>query len=179
MFSRRDMLAMSAAGAVMTANAARAASSAIRTCRRGALSTPRSGNLGKSQGSRPAIGSQFPSAQFPPATDVGGMPMDWTSFNNARKRVQGLRMHDGVQYRPECDGDRFQYRRYRLRQEKSGRYVANVGGNGLQFIGIFSAFHYEEISLSSGLTHTPPALVTQHLNVDQAIMAKWPDDTPA
>jgi hypothetical protein len=35
-----------------------------------------------------AIGNQFPSAQFPLATDVGGMPMDGASFNNASKRVQ-------------------------------------------------------------------------------------------
>ena len=36
----------------------------------------------------PVIGSQFPSAQFPPPTDVSDMPMFWASFNNAPKRVQ-------------------------------------------------------------------------------------------
>lgn len=35
-----------------------------------------------------AIGGQFPSAQFPPPTDVSDMPMFWASFNNAPKRVQ-------------------------------------------------------------------------------------------
>ena len=36
----------------------------------------------------PVIASQFPSAQFPPPTDVGDLPMFWASFNNAPKRVQ-------------------------------------------------------------------------------------------
>ena len=36
----------------------------------------------------PAIGGQFPSAQFPPPTDVSDMPHFWASFNNAAKRVQ-------------------------------------------------------------------------------------------
>jgi oxalate decarboxylase len=35
-----------------------------------------------------AIGNQFPSAQSPPATDVGDLPMFWASFNNAPKRIQ-------------------------------------------------------------------------------------------
>lgn len=34
------------------------------------------------------IGGQFPSAQSPPPTDVGGMPTTWASFNNAAKRIQ-------------------------------------------------------------------------------------------
>jgi oxalate decarboxylase len=46
----------------------------------------------------------------------------------------------------------------------------------LQFIGVFRASHYEEISLSNWLTHTPPALVAQHLNVDEATIAEWPDN---
>jgi oxalate decarboxylase len=36
----------------------------------------------------PAIASQFPSPQSPPATDVGSMPLPWASFNNAPKRIQ-------------------------------------------------------------------------------------------
>jgi len=35
----------------------------------------------------PAIASQFPSPQSPPATDVGSMPLPWASFNNAPKRT--------------------------------------------------------------------------------------------
>jgi oxalate decarboxylase len=34
------------------------------------------------------LASQFPSFQNPPATNVNGMPLCWTSFNNAHKRYQ-------------------------------------------------------------------------------------------
>jgi oxalate decarboxylase len=59
-----------------------------------------------------------------------------------------------------------------------GHYVENVGDTDLQFIGVFRAPRYEEVSLSNWLTHTPPALVAQHLNVDEATIAKWPDNGP-
>ncbi len=59
-----------------------------------------------------------------------------------------------------------------------GHYVENVGDTDLQFIGVFRAPRYEEISLSNWLTHTPPKLVAQHLNVDEASIAKWPDNSP-
>jgi oxalate decarboxylase len=36
----------------------------------------------------PALMSQFPSFQDPPATDINGMPLFWASFNNAHKRYQ-------------------------------------------------------------------------------------------
>jgi oxalate decarboxylase len=36
----------------------------------------------------PTLASQFPSAQSPPPTDVGGMQMPWASFNNAPRRIQ-------------------------------------------------------------------------------------------
>lgn len=36
----------------------------------------------------PALQSQFPSFQDPPATDVNGLPLFWASFNNAHKRIQ-------------------------------------------------------------------------------------------
>src|SRR5256885_10459616 len=89
MFSRRDMLAVSAAGAVMTASAAHAASFGNPDQPpQGAVNAKATGNLRDPGPQSEAIGNQFPSAQFPPATDVGGMPMDWASFNNAPKRVQ-------------------------------------------------------------------------------------------
>src|SRR5438445_5143059 len=89
MFSRRDVLAVSAAGAVMTASAARAASFGNPDQPpQGAVNAKGPGNLKDPGPQNPALGSEFPSAQFPPATDVGGMPMDWASFNNAPKRVQ-------------------------------------------------------------------------------------------
>src|ERR1700747_770868 len=89
MFSRRDMLAVSAAGAVMTASAAHAASFGNPDQPpQGAVNAKAPGTLKDPGPQSEAIGNQFPSAQFPPATDVGGMPMDWASFNNAPKRVQ-------------------------------------------------------------------------------------------
>jgi oxalate decarboxylase len=60
-----------------------------------------------------------------------------------------------------------------------GHYVQNIGDTDLQFIGVFRAPGYEEFALSDWLTHTPPALVAQHLNVDETTIAKWPDDRPA
>jgi oxalate decarboxylase len=89
MFSRRDVLVASAAGAVMTASAAQAASFGNPDLPpQGAMNAKGPGNLADPGPQNPDIGKQFPSAQFPPATDVGGMPMDWASFNNAPKRVQ-------------------------------------------------------------------------------------------
>src|SRR5258708_3205960 len=89
MFSRREMLAVSAAGAVMTASAAKAASFGNPDQPpQGAVNAKGPGNLADPGPQSARSASQFPSAQFPPATDVGGMPMDWASFNNAPKRVQ-------------------------------------------------------------------------------------------
>jgi oxalate decarboxylase len=48
----------------------------------------------------------------------------------------------------------------------------------MQFIGVFRAPHYEEVSLSNWLAHTPPKLVAQHLNVDEGTIANWPDNAP-
>src|SRR3981189_846779 len=83
------MLAVSAAGAVMTASAAHAASFGNPDQPpQGALNAKAPGNLKDPGPQSEAIGNQFPSAEVPTATDVGGMPMDWASFNNAPKRVQ-------------------------------------------------------------------------------------------
>jgi oxalate decarboxylase len=59
-----------------------------------------------------------------------------------------------------------------------GHYVENVGDTEMQFIGVFRAPRYEEFSLSDWLTHTPPKLVAQHLNVDEATIAQWPANRP-
>src|SRR5258707_5368236 len=88
MFSRRDLLAVSA-GAAMTASAAHAASFGNPDQpAQGAVNAKAPGNLRDPGPQSDVIGNQFPSAQTPPATDVGGMPMDWASFNNAPKRIQ-------------------------------------------------------------------------------------------
>src|SRR5437588_5463568 len=87
LFSRRNVLAVTAAGAVATAAHAASVGNPDQPAQ-GAVNAKASGNLRDPGPQSEAIGSQFPSAQFPPATDVGGMPMDWASFNNAPKRVQ-------------------------------------------------------------------------------------------
>jgi oxalate decarboxylase len=48
----------------------------------------------------------------------------------------------------------------------------------LQFIGVFRAPRYEEVSLSNWLTHTPPKLVAQHFNIDEKLIAQWPANSP-
>jgi oxalate decarboxylase len=59
-----------------------------------------------------------------------------------------------------------------------GHYVQNVGDTELQFFAVFRTAHYEEISLSDWLTHSPPQMVAEHLNIDATTMSKWPGNTP-
>jgi oxalate decarboxylase len=59
-----------------------------------------------------------------------------------------------------------------------GHYVENIGDTELQFVGVFRAPRYEEVSLSNWLTHTPPELVAQHFNVDKKVIAQWPTNSP-
>src|SRR6202171_864035 len=89
MFSRRDMLTVSAAGAVMTASAASAASFGNPDLPpQGAVNAKAPGNLKDPGPQSEALGKQFPSATTPPPSGAVAMPMDWASFNNAPKRVQ-------------------------------------------------------------------------------------------
>jgi len=88
-FSRRKMLSYTAtAAAVATATSASAATF-------GNPDAPPQGKINASASAfrdpgpqNPAISSQFPDANNPPATDVGELPQFWASFNNAHKRVQ-------------------------------------------------------------------------------------------
>jgi oxalate decarboxylase len=57
-----------------------------------------------------------------------------------------------------------------------GHYVQNIGDTDLKFIAVFRAPRYEEFALSDWLRHTPPALVAQHLKVDETTLAQWPDN---
>src|ERR1700730_12926927 len=89
MVSRREILVAGAAGAVMSASTARAASfgnpdepplGAINAINPASSTDPGPQNQ--------AVASQFPSAVSPPATDVGSLQMNWASFNNATRRIQ-------------------------------------------------------------------------------------------
>ena len=59
-----------------------------------------------------------------------------------------------------------------------GHFIQNTGNTDLRFVAVFRVPNYEEVSLSAWLTHTPPALVAQHLNIDVADLAKFPNNAP-
>jgi oxalate decarboxylase/phosphoglucose isomerase-like protein (cupin superfamily) len=57
-----------------------------------------------------------------------------------------------------------------------GHYILNSGPEDLQVLLIFKAPEYQQVDLSNWLTRTPPELVAQHLNIDPAIIAKFPKE---
>jgi oxalate decarboxylase len=83
------MLAATAAGAAMTAATARAASFGNPDePPEGAINAKSLGSITDPGPQNPALAGQFPSATTPPATDIGSLPMEWASFNNASRRIQ-------------------------------------------------------------------------------------------
>jgi oxalate decarboxylase len=58
-----------------------------------------------------------------------------------------------------------------------GHYIENTGADVLQFLEVFRADKYEEISLANWLAHVPPQLVSAHLNIDPAVLATFPKGT--
>ena len=225
MFSRRDVLAGSAAAAAMTASAARGATFGNPDePPQGAVNAKGPGNLADPGPQNPAIGNQFPSAQFPPATDVGGMPMDWASFNNAPKRVQNggwarqvtvedfaiSREISGVNMRLTSGGIRelhwhqaaewaiMTYGKCRVTVlDAEGRpYVADVGEgdlwyfpsgaphslqglapDGCEFVICFDDGHANEFNtllVSDWFAHTPPEVLAKNFAVPAESFAKIP-----
>jgi oxalate decarboxylase len=59
-----------------------------------------------------------------------------------------------------------------------GHYLQNTGDTDLQVLEIFKAPRFMDVSLSDWITHTPPALVAQHLNVSEETIAKFPRSKP-
>jgi oxalate decarboxylase len=59
-----------------------------------------------------------------------------------------------------------------------GHYVENIGDNDVILMSVFRTSHYEEVSLSDWLAHTPPAMVAQTLNLHPAAIAKFPKNSP-
>src|SRR3979409_2486303 len=98
MFSRRDMLAATAVGGVVTAatmttTTAPPVKSDITFGNpndppQGAINAKNPRSISDPGPQNPAIRDQFPGAFSPPATDVGSMPLSWASFNNAPRRIQ-------------------------------------------------------------------------------------------
>jgi oxalate decarboxylase len=63
-------------------------------------------------------------------------------------------------------------------KKSQGHYIQNTGFTDLQFLAVFKAPEYQDIGLSNWLTHTPAALVAQHLNIDPSVLAKFPSKQP-
>lgn len=59
-----------------------------------------------------------------------------------------------------------------------GHYVQNTGDTDLVFLELFKSDRYAEVSLSEWLTHAPPKLVMQHLNISADVLAKFPNNRP-
>ena len=59
-----------------------------------------------------------------------------------------------------------------------GHYIKNTGDTDLVFLEIFRSDRFEDVSLSDWLSHVPRSLVAQHLNMDPAVVAKFPSDKP-
>lgn len=58
-----------------------------------------------------------------------------------------------------------------------GHFVENTGEEVLQFVEVFRSDRYEEVSLANWISHLPPSLVSEHLNIDPAVLAKFPQET--
>lgn len=63
-------------------------------------------------------------------------------------------------------------------KRNTGHYVRNVGDTDLVFLEVFRSGRYADVSLSDWLTHTPAAMVAQHLGVDERTIAAFPRDKP-
>ena len=57
-----------------------------------------------------------------------------------------------------------------------GHYVENTGKDVMQFVGVFRAPRYEEISLAQWFSHLPPELLMQHLNLTREDLEKFPKE---
>jgi len=57
-------------------------------------------------------------------------------------------------------------------------YVENTGTTDLKFLEMFKTNVYQDLALSEWLSHTPPALVSAHLGIDAATLAKIPKNKP-
>lgn len=58
--------------------------------------------------------------------------------------------------------------------KSQGHYIENIGDEDVQVLAVFRAPEYQEVDLSDWLAHAPPELVAQHLNIDPAVIARFP-----
>jgi oxalate decarboxylase len=59
-------------------------------------------------------------------------------------------------------------------QKTLPHYIENTGKTDLNFLEMFKSSFYQDLALSEWLSHTPPALVAAHLNLDQATLDALP-----
>jgi oxalate decarboxylase len=59
-----------------------------------------------------------------------------------------------------------------------GHYVQNVGTEDMVFIELFKSDRYAEVSLSEWITHAPPKMVMETLNITRETLAKFPSNSP-
>ncbi len=227
MISRRDIMVVTAAGSVA------AAATSLRAATFGNPDEPPQGAINTKgnpasmtdPGPRnPAIGSQFPAAQTPPATDIGDMPMLWSSFNNSPRRVQNggwarqvtqadfaiSETISGVNMRLAAGGIRemhwhlaaewafMSYGNCRVTVlDEAGRaYVTDVkdgdlwyfpaglphslqglGPDGCEFVICFDdgrASEFNTLLLTDWLAHTPPQILAENFGVPSGAFAKIP-----
>jgi oxalate decarboxylase len=63
-------------------------------------------------------------------------------------------------------------------KRNNGHYVKNVGDTDLVYLEVFRSSYYADVSLSDWLTHSPPEMVAEILNIDKATIAKFPNNRP-
>jgi oxalate decarboxylase len=63
-------------------------------------------------------------------------------------------------------------------QKTLPHYIENTGTTDLKFLEMFKSSFYQDLALSEWLTHTPPELVSAHLNLDKATLDALPKDKP-
>ncbi|MCU1286710.1 MAG: oxalate decarboxylase [Acidobacteriales bacterium] len=57
-----------------------------------------------------------------------------------------------------------------------GHYIENIGSETLRFLEIFRSDHYADVSLAQWLKFTPHELVRAHLNIDESVLVKIPEN---
>jgi oxalate decarboxylase len=234
MITRRDALAATAIGGVVTAAAMTAATAAPQKAAisvgnpddppQGAVNAVNPKSVTDPGPQNPTIRGQFPSAFSPPPTDVGNMPLNWASFNNAPRRIQNggwareVTQSDfavadtisGVNMRLTSGGIRemhwhqfaeWAYMTYgscriTILDELGRPYIADVnegdlwyfpaglphslqgiGSDGCEFLICFDDGHASEFStllVTEWLTHTPPNILAENFGLPVEAFAKIP-----
>jgi oxalate decarboxylase len=59
-----------------------------------------------------------------------------------------------------------------------GHYVENTGDTDLVMVEVFKTDHFAEVSLSDWLTHTPPQMIMDTLNISAADLVRFPNNRP-